>query len=166
MSTSSLCPCGSNMPYDKCCERFHHHSAKAPTAEALMRSRYSAFALQKYDYIIATQRLSGQDNPTSAALAQSCQGTEWVSLTINDTSAGLEADQQGAVSFTAQFQEGQHSGELSERSLFEKIDGEWFYVSGEHTVQSNMKHQSALPKIGRNDPCACGSGKKHKKCCG
>ncbi|MBM6550214.1 YchJ family protein [Marinomonas ostreistagni] len=163
MSSQSPCPCGANASYDACCGKYHNQSQNAPTAEALMRSRYSAFALGYFDYIAATQRLINEPDIRGDDIAQSNGQTQWLELEINDTQDGQEDDMTGMVAFTAHFQEGQHSGQLQERSLFEKVDGRWLYIAGEHEVKPATK---AVEKVGRNDPCTCGSGKKYKKCCG
>lgn len=162
------CPCGTPKNYQDCCEVYHKSLGTAPTAETLMRSRYSAFALNNIDYIQATQRLT--DDPSAedtAAIKEENRTTKWINLDILETEQGTEDDSIGSVTFRANFEEGQHKGELSEKSLFKKVDGQWFYVSGTHEVNATAKN--TLPaesnKVGRNDPCACGSGKKFKKCC-
>ncbi|RDL46225.1 zinc chelation protein SecC [Marinomonas piezotolerans] len=146
---------------------YHNNPGTAPTAEALMRSRYTAFALNKFDYIAETQKLQSDPKQSADAIEDSNGATQWVRLTIEDVQEGSEKDNSGMVAFSAHFKEGKNTGRLSERSLFEKHDGSWYYIAGEHEVQGNTPH--VIPKenkIGRNDPCYCGSGKKFKKCCG
>lgn len=167
MSTPAQCPCGSSAPYEMCCGMYHNNPGTAPTAEALMRSRYSAFALHNFDYIAATQKLAQEPEQSGADIEDSNGKTQWVQLNIIETQAGEAKDHKGVVSFTAHFKEGNNTGKLSERSLFEKHDGVWYYIAGEHEIQGNTPH--IVPKearVGRNDPCLCGSGKKYKKCCG
>ncbi|MCW4628389.1 YchJ family protein [Marinomonas rhodophyticola] len=138
----------------------------APTAETLMRSRYTAFALGNFDYIAATQKLIDDPNQSASDIQDSNEQTKWIKLEIHSTEEGLEKDKKGLVSFSAHFKEGKHIGRLSERSLFKKIKGKWFYISGEHDIQKNTPLiNSEAMKVGRNDPCLCGSGKKFKKCC-
>ena len=146
---------------------YHNNPGTAPTAEALMRSRYSAFALHKFEYVTTTQKLDSTPSQSAADIEDSNGKTQWVKLEIVDTQDGGMKDNKGMVEFTAHFKEGSNTGKLTERSLFEKIDGVWFYVAGEHEIQGNTPH--VIPKearVGRNDPCVCGSGKKYKKCCG
>ncbi len=38
--------------------------------------------------------------------------------------------------------------------------------SGSQTTDAGNQPAKAKPRVGRNDPCPCGSGKKYKKCCG
>ncbi|SBT18924.1 hypothetical protein MGA5115_03085 [Marinomonas gallaica] len=167
MSTPAQCPCGSKAHYEICCGMYHNNPGTAPTAEALMRSRYSAFALQKFDYIAATQKLTEDPEQSAQDVEGSNAETQWVTLAILDTQDGGADDKTGMVSFEAHFKEGSNTGKLSERSLFEKIDGAWFYVSGEHEIQGHTPYVAPdAERTGRNDPCICGSGKKFKKCCG
>lgn len=121
-----------------------------------MRSRYTAYTQANIAYITASMRgqaLENYDHKNAQQWAESCS---WIGLQIIDTQAGLENDTQGIVEFIARFEDNHGKQQIHERSQFRKIDGIWFYVSGEH---KNIK------KIGRNDPCHCGSGKKFKKCC-
>jgi SEC-C motif-containing protein len=144
---------------------YHHNPGTAPTAEILMRSRYSAFALKQFDYIITTQKL-GETPETAADIAESNGATQWIKLEVLGSINGSEKDKTGQVTFCAQFKEGSNTGKLTETSNFERIDGQWYYTGGRHQIQGNTPH--ILPeehKIGRNDPCHCGSGKKFKKCC-
>ncbi|MCB5160538.1 YchJ family protein [Marinomonas algarum] len=168
MTPSKSCPCGKHQPYDDCCGVFHQQPGTAPTAEALMRSRYSAFALGYFDYIEATQEIDTAPPPSDSQEedAETNPPTLWTGLDILYTEKGLEQDNTGKVRFAAHFKEGHYTGSLKEMSLFEKKDGQWFYVSGEHEVShKTTPSHTAVDKVGRNDPCPCGSGKKYKKCC-
>ncbi|TYL48037.1 YchJ family protein [Marinomonas sp. IMCC 4694] len=163
MSVSINCPCGTQTPYEMCCGMYHSNPGTAPTAERLMRSRYTAFAIGNFDYIGLTQRL--QDLQELDA-KDSNGHTRWIKLEINGTEGGLENDDTGFVTFSADFKEGKHSGRLKERSKFRKVNQQWFYVSGEHVIEKNTPLiNSATMNLGRNDPCLCGSGRKFKKCC-
>jgi SEC-C motif-containing protein len=145
---------------------YHNNPGTAPTAETLMRSRYSAFAIGDFNYIAATQKLKDEPNQNGEDIQESNEHTKWIKLEINATEDGLEKDKTGVVAFSAHFKEGKHIGRLSERSIFKKEKGKWFYISGEHDIQKNTTLiNSEAMKIGRNDPCLCGSGKKFKKCC-
>ena len=160
------CPCGTGSPYEMCCGMYHNNPGTAPTAEILMRSRYTAFAIGDFDYIAVTQKIKDQPDQSSADIKDSNENTQWIKLEINETEEGLEKDKAGVVAFSAHFKEGKHIGRLSERSIFKKVKGQWLYISGEHKVQKNTPLiNSDAMKTGRNDPCLCGSGKKFKKCC-
>jgi SEC-C motif-containing protein len=135
----------------------------APTAEALMRSRYTAYARGNLDYV-------GQTCAGEAAIAfnreeaaRSVSGTEWVGLTIEAKEAGGEGDDAGAVTFTARYRQSDRVFALSETSQFRRIMGAWRYVKGDVAFRTQ---KPAIMPVGRNDPCPCGSGKKYKKCHG
>lgn len=125
------CPCGSGLPYAGCCEPLHL-GAPAATAEALMRSRYSAFALgagepQLDGYLLTSWHPSTR--PTSVDVDG---GTTWRRLQIVDTVAGGPADDTGIVEFRASFRDADGmAGLLHERSTFTRLDGRWVYRDGE-----------------------------------
>ncbi len=147
-----ICPCGSGNRYAECCAPLHRGERTAAKAEALMRSRYSAFVLKNDDYLLATWHPSSRPHD----LDLSRDVTRWQRLQIIACDQGLEGDSVGYVEFAA-FYDG---GQLHERSRFLREEGRWFYVDGDILP-------SVEPvKVGRNDPCPCGSGKKFKKCCG
>jgi SEC-C motif domain protein len=148
---AALCPCGSGLAAQDCC-LLVINGTPASTPEALMRSRYTAFALENEDYLRSSWHASTR--PAGTLLAA---GTRWSGLNIINT--GSDGDQ-GSVSFVATFQEVQEKGwyQLQETSRFVREDGRWFYLDGD------ARWMTLRP--GRNDECPCGSGKKYKKCCG
>lgn len=162
----SACPCKSGKSYGDCCGRYIDAGVPAPTAEALMRSRYSAFALRNVDYVLKTH-LGFDDTPaTREAVDKDLHATEWTNLIVRNSRRGGPADKEGEVTFVAACRPrvaglGDNTSapisQLHERSQFVKKDGLWFYTEGEH-----------LPPFApaRNDLCWCGSGKKFKKCHG
>ncbi|WP_116365513.1 YchJ family protein [Parahaliea mediterranea] len=124
---ASACPCGSSGDYAACCGRFVDGGEAAVTAEQLMRSRYSAFALGKADYLLATWHPA-----TRPSRVRLDAGHRWIGLRIVATQAGGEADDSGTVEFVARFKEGGRGHRLQELSRFEKIDGRWYYRDGDH----------------------------------
>ena len=149
IQTSELCPCGSADRYQDCCQPYHQ-GQEAPGPEALMRSRYSAFALQLADYL--THTWHPQTRPQQLQLEAD---TEWLQLQVLSSSQDAE---RGQVRFIATFREGKEWLQLSENSQFLQLQGRWYYLDGDARF-------STL-KPGRNDACVCGSAKKFKKCCG
>ncbi|MGW0743413.1 YchJ family protein [Streptomyces sp. NPDC002817] len=121
MSTRS-CPCGLPEPYAKCCGRYHAGAAAAPTAEALMRSRYCAFVRQDAGYLLRTWH--PRTRPASLDLDA---GMRWTGLEILGTGDGSAFHSVGTVTFRASFR----GGSLHERSRFERVDGAWVYVDGD-----------------------------------
>ncbi|TLF52789.1 zinc chelation protein SecC [Halomonas urmiana] len=149
MLPDPACLCGSQRPLADCCGRYHRGEA-APSPEALMRSRYSAFALDLTDYLRETWHSS-----TRPASLSGDDATRWWRLEILDHD---EQGDRGHVQFRATFQEGRRWGVLEEASRFVREDGRWYYFDGEPSV--------TRLKPGRNDACPCGSGRKFKACCG
>lgn len=156
------CPCGSGQTFEECCGALIA-GQPAPTAEALMRSRYSAFVLGKLDYIQKTCAGEAALTFDRAELRRSLPRTEWLGLDIQEVEDGQEGDTGGFVRFTVSFRQGGRLFTQAERSEFRRVGREWRYCKGEFDVESRPE---AVAKIGRNDPCPCGSGKKYKKCCG
>lgn len=116
------CPCGLPEPYEKCCGRFHAGTSAAPTAEALMRSRYCAFVRGDVGYLLRTWHPR-----TRPARLDLDAGMRWTGLEILGTSDGSAFHTAGTVTFRASFR----GGSLHERSRFERVDGAWVYVDGE-----------------------------------
>ncbi|MCX4390923.1 YchJ family protein [Micromonospora peucetia] len=119
------CPCGSGQPYAGCCGRLHRGEADAATAEALMRSRYSAFAVGDTGYLLRSWHSSTR--PRQLDLDP---GQRWTGLEIVDTDRGGLFDATGAVEFRAHHRAGGHPGTQAERSRFVREDGRWVYLDG------------------------------------
>ena len=94
----SLCPCGSGRPYEECCETYIEGRETAPTAEALMRSRYAAHTLGKYDYLNETVHPSIRDEADHEDMKKWSEAVEWEGLEIFSTKDGAETDETGEVS--------------------------------------------------------------------
>ena len=154
------CPCGSGRSFETCCGPFLA-GASAPTAETLMRSRYTAYASGDADYLQRTSAGDALLRFDRADIENSFKRTEWLGLDVRKVEAGQAADAIGHVTFTARFRQNGKIHALSERSEFRRVGGAWRYCNGEADVKTGPALQP-----GRNDPCPCGSGKKFKKCCG
>ncbi|QIK72552.1 YchJ family protein [Propioniciclava coleopterorum] len=123
---SDPCPCGSGKPYDACCGPFHAGRRGAPTASALMRSRYAAFARGLTGYLADTWHPSTR--PADLSLDAD---TVWTGLVIEATEAGRAWEDAGTVTFTASWRAGRRAGVLRERSRFVFEDGRWLYIDGD-----------------------------------
>jgi SEC-C motif-containing protein len=156
MPGAAACPCGSTRAYGDCCEPYLAGTAIAPTAEALMRSRYTAFCQGRVDYLIATHHPTQRTPDERLSLSQTVQSTTWLGLTVLHTEAGQPEDDTGVVEFVAIYRDGA-VGQLHERSRFRKQKGRWFYLEGDPLPPLTPK---------RHEPCWCGSGKKFKQCHG
>lgn len=157
------CPCGSGAAFSECCEPFIKGDALPETAEKLMRSRYSAYATVNVEYLHSTLHPDHQADHDKNAARKWAAESDWVSLEIISTSKGGADDNQGIVEFRANYRDKGINKSLHEISRFEKVDGRWTYVDGEMPRPQTIRNEN---KVGRNDPCPCGSGKKYKKCCG
>lgn len=159
----SNCPCGSKRAYSECCENLHK-GENATTAEALMRARYSAFEKNEINYLSKTHKPGTEDFDEDEARAWATNST-WKGLEIVSTKNGLESDSEGIVEFKALYTDAEGKDIIHhEISNFIKIENQWFYSEGQIVGAGPLVR--ATPKVGRNEPCPCGSGKKFKKCCG
>ena len=159
---ANTCTCGSGRAFDACCGPYLAGSEPAPTAEALMRSRFSAYCRADVDYLERTsggQALAEFSRKDASAWARSASFTK---LEVLATEGGERDDTRGVVDFAATYDEAGKTHVLRERSLFAKEAGVWTYVGRDKGV--SVKRDA--PKVGRNDPCPCGSGQKYKKCHG
>ena len=156
------CPCGNALPYEECCAPFHQGEKTPETAEALMRSRYSAFVQLLPDYLIETHDPQTRGEINRDDIEEWARESQWEGLEILDTHKGGPGDKQGVVEFKAHYSVQGHQYVHHERSDFTFKDGKWYYTSGEVFQETITR---STPKVGRNDPCPCGSGKKYKKCC-
>jgi len=120
---SDLCPCGLGDPYGACCGRLHRGDAHAATAEQLMRSRYSAFAVGDGGYLLRTWHPTTRPSSVDLDPAQ-----RWVRLDVLDVRAGGFLDVEGEVAFEARYRWDGERGVLRERSRFVRDDGRWSYL--------------------------------------
>ena len=158
------CPCGSDLELAKCCEPFLTGKAVPETAEQTMRARYTAYTRADIPFLLDTVHPSKRESTDEASARRWATGSEWLGLQIVSTDEGGPKDKEGLVEFIARFRD--RKGELHthhEVSKFLKEDGRWYFFDG-HAPQPEQAIRTS-PKVGRNDPCPCGSGKKYKKCC-
>ncbi|MCH1865821.1 hypothetical protein MJ876_04735 [Nocardioides sp. CFH 31398] len=124
IGADDACPCDSGLPYGGCCGPLHRGRV-AETAEALMRSRYSAYALGETDHLWRTwhprtrpERVTERD-----ALV-------WRGLVVEEVVDGGTDDEEGVVQFTATYDGPAGRAVLHERSRFARRGGRWVYVDG------------------------------------
>jgi SEC-C motif-containing protein len=160
MNQEQNCPCGSGAAFAQCCGPYLDGSRLPATAEALMRSRYTAYTRLDDKYLLDTWLPANR--PEDEHPSDDGDGTVWTGLEVRRTEAGGANDSDGVVEFVAFCDIAGQPAQLHETSTFQRIGDRWFYVDGE----GPSPVRRAEPKVGRNDPCPCGSGKKFKKCCG
>jgi SEC-C motif domain protein len=158
-----ICPCGSGLAFGDCCGPYISGKAKPATALALMRSRYAAYAKKAVDYIIDTCLIDDEHDIDEEATRRWSEKSTWLGLSILGTEKGGPSDEEGMVEFKATFVMDGLRETHHEKASFVKKDGAWLFADGEIIPETIVREG---PKIGRNDPCPCGSGKKYKKCCG
>ncbi|MFK0253755.1 YchJ family protein [Streptomyces sp. NPDC090445] len=117
------CPCGLPAAYPECCGRFHSGGRQAPTAELLMRSRFSAFAVGDTAYLMRSWHPGTRPDRLDLDPEQ-----RWVRLEILGTERGGMFETEGSVEFRAHYREGRHAGSLHENSAFTREGGAWVYV--------------------------------------
>lgn len=156
------CPCGSNKKLEDCCGAVIRGTS-AKTALALMRSRYTAYCLGEAQYLHDTTHSRHRAEHKVEGIHQWAKENQWTKLEIVSVEHGSVSDTRGIVEFKAYYTDSAGINQVHhERSNFLKEEGKWYYLDG----KIDPKEVDLTKKVNRNDPCPCGSGKKHKKCCG
>jgi SEC-C motif-containing protein len=151
------CFCGNPFPFEQCCQPIINGKVEAKNAEALMRSRFTAYMLKNYQYILDTYTSAKRTNLTIKQLSESAQDTQWLSLQVLAHQSQTHTAQ---VEFKAFYQVHNVYYVMHELSDFILESGKWLYNHGA------MQKGSGEFSPERNSQCLCGSGKKFKKCCG
>jgi SEC-C motif domain protein len=153
-----LCPCGSGRPFDVCCGAIHQGERLASTAEELMRARFSAHVVHDFKFL----HESYEETARKPFVPDEQEATtEWTRLAVHAHEPGATPDI-AYVDFSAYGKENGAEVVLHEKAQFRRHDGKWLYQKAVRLGPAPVK---AAPKVGRNDPCPCGSGKKYKHCC-
>lgn len=162
----TLCPCGSGLAYEDCCAPYVEGTRNADDAVALVRSRYTAFCRECYEYLVATTHPDFRDDLTAESIREAVEGVRWLRLDIRESGTSADDEERAGetVTFTAFYEQNGMPYQMAETSYFQRQDGRLYYVEG--VGHRPLAYRRTAPKIGRNDPCPCGSGKKYKKCCG
>lgn len=126
--TELKCPCDNSKLYANCCQLVHHNHAAAKTAETLMRSRYSAFALGNGKYLQLSHALATRPTPTEGIETEKwSKSVQWIELKVHNTAQGKASDTKGTVEFTAFFLDNGKMSTIHENSYFEKKNDKWYY---------------------------------------
>jgi SEC-C motif-containing protein len=121
----SACHCGRGKPYEACCGRLHSGAENAASAEALMRSRYSAYVLKLEDYLLATWH----PDTRPAELDLAADDSKWLGLEVKKRAA--QDASHATVEFVARYRIAGRGYRLHEISRFVREDGSWFYLDGD-----------------------------------
>jgi SEC-C motif-containing protein len=157
------CSCGSDNSFETCCGPYLSGEKEAPTAEALMRARYTAYATGAIEYLKKSLHPSEKDRFKPDDALKWSEGSTWKGLEIVEVEAGGEKDDKGIVEFVATYEQDDEELAHHEVAEFVREKGRWYFMDGKLVNHAPFVREA--PKVGRNDPCHCGSGKKFKKCC-
>lgn len=168
------CPCGSSLDFTACCGPILSGEQPAPSAEAMMRARYTAYTRADIDFIMNSTHPDARDDSDVDAMRAWSENAEWLNLEVLQVEAGGDGDSRGLVEFIAHYNMGgikHHHHEVSGFVRSQLADGSstWLFQDGKPLHSGPSEKPKPIVnevKIGRNDPCSCGSGKKFKKCCG
>lgn len=161
---NDLCSCDTQKPYSECCEPVIRGAKTPAFAVDVMRARYTAHVRQEIDYIMNTLSPARKKDTDRKATETWSREAQWDGLEIIATEKGGPDDETGQVEFKARFRENEEPREHHELASFAKLKGAWYFDDGRAPANKPVRLEG--PKIGRNDPCPCGSGKKYKKCHG
>ncbi len=153
LNQKMLCHCCSKKLFIDCCQPYLLNAKIADEPEKLMRSRYSAYVERDIEYLTKTWLPKNRPEPTSILSGK----VDWLSLKIVKSFHADKSDE-GTVEFIVTYIESATLYSMHETSDFNRIKGEWYYVSGDNEIRET--------KISRSAPCPCNSGKKFKRCCG
>jgi SEC-C motif-containing protein len=148
---NNLCPCGSGTEYEYCCQPLLMAKRSAATPEELMRSRYTAYVKKN-----KTLHPDLRKEFDPKATLEWAENSNWQKLEI------LKAEP-NIVEFVATYTENGILKKHHEISVFQEEAGCWYYVGAKRPEIKPFVRETA--KVGRNDKCPCGSGKKYKQCC-
>jgi len=160
---NDLCPCGSGLAFEACCEPFLMEQAKPKTASDLMRARYCAYAMKSIEYLYKTAGPRVRKEFDADNSRKWAESATWGGIEIVSTVGGGEDDETGRVEFVARYSVKETEFKHHEMADFAKMNGEWRFIDGKIFGTEPIRREQ--PKVGRNDICPCGSGKKYKKCC-
>jgi SEC-C motif-containing protein len=160
--SDEICPCGSGKNYALCCEPIIKKTTLAGSPEALMRSRYSAYAKKEVLWLRDSLEDKQRKDFDEKGARQWSEHSEWINLDIIHSKID-EENNTGQVEFSAKYKQDGTVREHHEVSEFVRKNGEWQLTEGRMVKPEPVRKEQTA---GRNDPCPCGSGKKYKKCCG
>lgn len=152
-----LCPCGTKLSFDNCCQPIISGKFPAPSAIALMRARFTAYVARDFHFL----RRTAAPKVSLGFIDEEETRTEWLALEIQRFEDG---ENDAKVEFSAYHRREGRNGIHVELSNFQKIDGAWIYQDADRIGPTPIVN--IIPKPSRNMPCSCGSGLKYKKCCG
>lgn len=164
MKNEEECPCKSGKTYGECCGSIIAGTVKAANPEALMRARYTSYVVGDIEFLKSSATAAVQEQFDEKASQAWSKAATWHGLEIIRTEKGGAGDKTGVVEFRALYTANGEFCNHHEISSFVKERDGWKFEDGELIGEAPITREE--PKVGRNELCPCGSGKKFKKCCG
>jgi SEC-C motif-containing protein len=159
IQSESSCPCGSGQKFSACCEPIIKQQRVATTAEQVMRSRFTAHVIQDAAHLHRTYLPTA--NQPYVAEEENGEPMQWTRLVIHSHEPEVKPNM-SYVDFSAYYREGNGEQVMHEKSEFLRVNGAWLF---NRPIRQGPAPVKSAVKVGRNDPCPCGSGKKYKQCC-
>jgi len=150
-----------------CCQPFILGKKEPREAAELLRARYSAFVKGEIPYIVQTHHPETAKDVDPKEVEDWSKNSKWLGLKIVETQRGGAEDTEGVVIFEAPHERDGKRQDHYEYSQFKRLSGAgspWRFLDAQGLKPGPIRREG--PKVGRNDPCPCGSGKKQKKCHG
>jgi SEC-C motif-containing protein len=127
----------------------------------LLEARYQAFVDGNIDYIMNSHHPETRESLDRAAVTNWSKDSNWMGFKIEDE---RKDGKTVFITFSVRYEKNMETTDHREIAEFRKEDGKWYYYDSEFPTPETLRREE--PKVGRNDPCHCGSGKKFKKCHG
>jgi SEC-C motif domain protein len=160
LESTQPCPCGSGQTFGQCCEPILTGKRPAANAELLMRARFTAHATHHFKFLHDSYRATAG----KPYVAEEGEPTMvWTKLVVHNHETVADQPDKAFVDFSAYGTEDKVEKVLHEKAEFLRINGQWLY--NREARLGPAPYKASTPKVGRNDPCPCGSGKKYKQCC-
>jgi SEC-C motif domain protein len=156
------CVCGLGESTETCCLPIISGKVVAKTPEAVMRSRYAAYVLGEVDYILGSVHPDSPGEADRKTTEAWSKAAKWTGLEVLGAEGGADGENEGFVEFKAKFELQGVPQVHHERARFRRQGSKWYYLDGQEFGPAPQRRSE--PRVGRNDPCPCGSGKKYKKC--
>lgn len=165
MKNEEECPCKSGKTFGECCGPIIAGMAKAETAEALMRARYTSYVTGDVKFLVTSATREVQLDFDRVAAESWSRTAQWHGMEVIRTEGGQPGDTTGVVEFRALYSaKGEFCNHHEVSQFVRDENGAWLFRDGELVRDRPIVRDQ--PKVNRNAPCPCGSGRKYKKCCG
>ncbi len=158
-----VCSCGSDLDYQQCCAPYLEGGQYPGDPVSLMRARYSAHVHVNVDFLRNSYHPAHRDEIDWVATQRWAERSQWLGLRVGEPEH--VDDDTVELELVAEYRDAQGKRQRHhEISVFLCEDGQWYFSDAKLPQIAQQRRDQ--PKQGRNDPCACASGRKYKQCCG